>query len=686
MLRKGAIFFLMGLIHTVGFSQNMMIDSLENLYSQATAAKDRVDLLIRLSEAYHEYDYPKAIALGYDALAIAKTVAYQRGIFFAYNTMGLSYNASGPIDSAYHYTKMTLDLATELDDPYCLAIAKNNIGTYYLNQGNYPLSLQYFQEALAHDGEAVGFIDPMSIYANIGIIHEELGDEKKAVDYYLKSAEEAQAKGGEANLAYAHLDIGYVNCMLDDYDSGLQHYQEALAIYKKLKHQNRVAEALYYIGEVYQHQKYFEKAISTQKEALQIYQQIHSVADIPSMYGIIANLYKELGRYDEAISYYKEAIKLAQDGILTSLLPTMYKDLSMTYVAIHDYENAYRYNVMFQTLKDTLFNEITHDRIAKLEMTYELKVEQAENEKLLNEQNHQKLMLGQRTLVAIGTSLIALLVVVIAIILYKSNQVKAKLNRNLEQKVEERTAELEAANQKLLQSNDELERFTYIASHDLKEPLRNITSFVNLIQRKLDKIADPDLQEYMGFVTRNTKQLYGLVEDILAHSRVGAQGQKTGKAIDLNVLLEEIRMGLRSMLEEKNANILSEDLPVILGHKSELFMLLKNLVENGLKYNESPNPEVRINCKQENGQVLFEVADNGIGIAPDYHDRIFEMFTRLNNRSIYLGSGIGLATCKKIIQKYQGEIWLESKVGKGSTFFFTLPVKQITENQVLEMN
>ncbi|MEZ5039926.1 MAG: tetratricopeptide repeat protein [Saprospiraceae bacterium] len=663
----------------------MMIDSLEHLYTQATDGKDRVDLLIRLSEAYHDFDYPKAIALGYDALAIAKTIAYQKGVFFAYNTIGLSYNASGPIDSAYLYTKVALDLAIVLDDPYCLAIAKNNIGTYYLNQGNYPLSLQYFQEALVHDGETGEFIDPMSTYANIGIIHEELGDEKKAIDYYLKSAEAARLKGGEANLAYAQLDIGYVDCMLEKYDSALQHYQDALVIYKKLKHQNRVAETLYYIGEIYQYQKYFEKALAIQKEALQIYQQIHSVADIPSMYGVIANLYKEMERYEEAIAYYKEAIKLAQDGILTSLLPTMYKDLSMIYVDIHDYENAYHYNVMYEALKDTLFNEITHDRIAKLETTYELKVEQAENEKLINEQKHQALILGQRTLMAIGASLIALLVVIITIILYKSNRVKAKLNRDLEQKVEERTAALEAANQKLLQSNDELERFTYIASHDLKEPLRNITSFVNLMQRKLEKIADPDLQEYMGFVTRNTKQLYGLVEDILAHSRIGAQGQKTGKAIDLNVLLEEIKMGLRSMLEEKNAQIFSEELPVILGHKSELFMVLKNLVENGLKYNESPNPQVRINCKQEKDQVLFEVADNGIGIAPVYHDRIFEMFTRLNNRSIYLGSGIGLATCKKIIQKYQGEIWLESKVGKGSTFFFTLPLKKISENQVLEM-
>lgn len=651
----------------------MIIDSLETLFNQATDRQTKVDLLIELGETYQEYDYSKALALGYDALSMAEPIAYQEGVFYAYNTISTAYNGIGPIDSAYLYSRLALDLAIEMNEAFSLAVAKNNMGIYYLNQGNYPLSLQYLQEALEHDSNTGEYVDPTGVYANIGILHEEMGDEEKAIEYYLKSAEAALTFEDEASIAYAYLDYGYVDAMQGKLDSALQHYENALAIYRKIKHANREAETLYYIGEIYYEREDYDRALSYQEKALAIYERIQSKEDVPSMYSIIAGIYKEMGDTQLAISYFQQAIGLAKKTGLTSLLPSLFEELSQTYKVDENYQKAYEYEVMFRTWQDSFFNSATKERIAKLETTYELAVQEAENKKLNQQQAQQKVILRQRTLIAIAASLITVLVFFIAVIQYRANLQKAILNRNLELKVKERTAALASANQKLLESNDELERFTFIASHDLKEPLRNITSFINLIQKKLKDTTDKDLTEYMDFVVRNTRQLYGLVEDILTHSRVEANRKRTSEKVDLNLLLLDIQMGLNRTLEEKNAVVQAVELPPVQGYRSEFFLLLKNLIENGLKYNESPQPMIKIDCRTESGQFQFSVADNGIGINPSYHDRIFEMFTRLNNRSKYLGSGIGLATCKKIIQKYNGEIWIESQEGQGSTFFFTLP-------------
>ncbi len=657
----------------VGSSQHDVVDSLELAFAKATDPTTRVDLLLEIGTAYQEYDYPRSLASGYDALALARNIDYEEGVFYAYNLLGVGYNGIGPIDSAHHYHQMGLSLAKELQDPGCLAISKNNLGIYYLNQGNYVLALQYLQEALEHDQDLGDYVDPTSLYANIGIIHEELGDVPLAIEYYLKSSDAALAIGGKDYRAYSHLDLGYVAALQEDYDVAMQHYDSALVMYNELGYSHRTAETLYYQGEIYFYQADFDKALQTQMRALEIYENLGSIEDIPSMYGIIGQIYQTTGDYSAAIQFYIQAIERAQEGSFSSLIPNLYKDLSNAYLEVEAYEKAYNAVMKFQELQDSFLNEANRDRIAKLEMGYQLKVQEAENEELTKRQAQQNIILRQRTLIALATGLIAFLLILLAIKQWRTNQERALLNRQLEETVQKRTAALKSANQNLRRSNDELERFTFIASHDLKEPLRNITSFVNLIQRKLARTEDQDLQEYMGFVTRNTKQLYALVEDILTHSRVRHNEEDGTGQVEIGEVLEEIKSTLSHILEERSAQLEWTAMPTLQGHRSDFYLLFKNLIENGLKYNESQAPKIQLMSKLEEDDWCFACRDNGLGIAPAYHQQIFQMFTRLNNRGKYLGSGIGLATCQKIVQKYQGELWVESEEGQGSTFYFRLP-------------
>jgi len=223
----------------------------------------------------------------------------------------------------------------------------------------------------------------------------------------------------------------------------------------------------------------------------------------------------------------------------------------------------------------------------------------------------------------------------------------------------------------LERTNKELERFAYIASHDLKTPLRSVVSFLDLIERKIVKYDDKDLKEFVYLARQGASQMYHLIKDILEFSRVDKINSTTEK-IDLNETLLKVCYSLQPAIAEKDGEILVSNLPSIRAEKTHMIQLFSNLVENGFKYNKGAKPKVEINHRHENNRHVFAVSDNGIGVEPQYYDQIFEMFKRLHTNPDHEGSGIGLSICKKIVDIYEGEIWLESKVNEGTTFFFTL--------------
>ncbi len=223
----------------------------------------------------------------------------------------------------------------------------------------------------------------------------------------------------------------------------------------------------------------------------------------------------------------------------------------------------------------------------------------------------------------------------------------------------------------LQQSNKELERFAYIASHDLKSPLRNIVSFLNLFERRYAKTLDDTGKEYLQYVSDSAQQMHSLIEDILEYSRTTNRELKS-EVIDLNELLASIKMQLKGTPKYEHAIIYFPKLPIIKGDETLLHQLFQNMIENGLKYNESIQPEVLIYHKHRGHEHSFSIEDNGIGMDPKYKDQVFEMFKRLHNKEKYEGTGIGLAICKRIIEEYKGEIEVESEIGKGTTLRFKL--------------
>ncbi len=244
----------------------------------------------------------------------------------------------------------------------------------------------------------------------------------------------------------------------------------------------------------------------------------------------------------------------------------------------------------------------------------------------------------------------------------------------LEEKVQKRTEELSKSNIELKRSNKELEQFAYVSSHDLQEPIRMVTSFTQLLERRYKGQLDNEADDYIEFIVEGAYRMKYLIDDLLTYSRVSSQN-KEFENVDLEKVLENVISNLSLSIKDNNARITHEPLPNIKADTSQMMQVFQNLIANAIKFHGSQPPEIHITTLKDNNKWTFAVKDNGIGIEEEYQKQIFEVFKRLHTRAEYPGSGIGLSVSQKIIRHHRGNIWVESELGKGSTFYFTIPLK-----------
>jgi chemotaxis family two-component system sensor kinase Cph1 len=228
----------------------------------------------------------------------------------------------------------------------------------------------------------------------------------------------------------------------------------------------------------------------------------------------------------------------------------------------------------------------------------------------------------------------------------------------------------------LKRSNQELEQFAYIASHDLQEPLRTITSYMELLSMRYSEKLDQDAREFIDFAMSGAKRMRALINDLLAYSRVTVNEKAAFAAFNTDKALETALQNLRKEIEESEATVIYEALPAVIGNEGQFVQLFQNLISNAIKFRRDIKPEVRVSAQQQEAEWLFAVQDNGIGIESAYLERIFVIFQRLHKRNAYPGTGIGLAICKKVVEYHRGHLWAESQPGQGTTFCFTIPFRQ----------
>ena len=234
-------------------------------------------------------------------------------------------------------------------------------------------------------------------------------------------------------------------------------------------------------------------------------------------------------------------------------------------------------------------------------------------------------------------------------------------------------ADIVRAQDDLARSNSDLEQFAYAASHDLQEPLRTITAYLGLVKERYESELDETAIEFMDFAIDGAERMQRLISDLLEYSRVGTQGREL-EPVNCSHVVDGVLNSLTEAIEGQKASVECSPLPIINGDEAQLARLFQNLVGNALKFTGEAVPRIQIWAELQGNDWVFSVKDNGIGIAPDYQERIFGMFARLHSRTKYSGTGIGLALCSKIAQRHGGRIWVESEVGHGATFRFNIPV------------
>lgn len=239
--------------------------------------------------------------------------------------------------------------------------------------------------------------------------------------------------------------------------------------------------------------------------------------------------------------------------------------------------------------------------------------------------------------------------------------------------------ERKRAEDELRAANQDLEQLTFIASHDLQEPLRNITTSTQLLMHEYGPILDETAQIYMDSIVQGTARMRSLLKDVLAYTELRSTEPRPTKPVDLNSVFQDVKQNLAMQIKKSGASITSDPMPVVTGLSSHFLSLFQNLIENSIKYRGSDPLKISVSYRQAETELLFSFTDNGMGIDPAFHEKIFLPFKRLHGRKIP-GTGVGLAICKRVVERYRGRIWVDSREGRGATFYISLPREILDES------
>ena len=397
----------------------------------------------------------------------------------------------------------------------------------------------------------------------------------------------------------------------------------------------------------------------------------------------LGSYYLEQHTPDKALPFLLTALDKAGASYDLDQLLVCNQYLATCYENLGNYKKANAFLLAFKKLKERkLSTQALTLANAKKNKQSEIAKKDQEIEAL---KTRNELLTKTKEVWSLRLALLICSILTLALITYliykrkQDKQLEALKFLQKDKLIAEQHQKIKAQLEELYHSNAELEQFAYIASHDLKEPLRTIKSYSDLLRRYHPELAGSASEEFLNFIIDAVSRMDSLLEELLTYSRVGRKNQEI-HPVQTDRVVESVAASLYSQIEQKDARIrMGEEMPVVMANKVQLGQLFKNLISNALKFQKEGQPVVEVDCKSKHTNYIFSIKDNGIGIAPEYKEKVFEMFRRLHTRTEFEGTGIGLATCKKIVEGFGGEIWVESEIGQGSTFYFTIP-RAVTEN------
>lgn len=525
-------------------------------------------------------------------------------------------------DNAFDYAEKATALAELLNDDFLRVDCLYAKAVVERVVGNVAFALTLLQNALQilhrlEKNEKV-MREQAGIFYRIATLFFKPEELKQRMFYLRKAYKLFKQLNNEQGIGFCYIVAANYYFRTKDYERAIKYNLNSTSIFTKSNDRTLIGGNKNNLGNIYMELRQYDKAAENLKAAIEFFDTNQHGKSMALMN--LGDCYMQQGMMPEAKKYLDKAYKISRKGKLKYVLYSVL-ELQAKWL-----QQQKRYKALSEKQQEIieLKNEFFEKEKEKSQRELELRFELQEKEK------------------------------------------EARL-------LKQRTAEMEAYTHKLEMINNELKTFAHVASHDLKEPLRGISSFVELLNRRTsDKLNDEE-KEYLSYIHTNTKRMGNIIKDLLEYTQI-EMGERSTHAVDMQEAVNHVAEVLRALPENSHVSIITEKLPGVRANQTEIERLLLNLIANGIKYNQSEVPQVKVSAKRENDFYHFTVHDNGIGIPKQYRKKVFEIFQRLHSRNEYSGTGIGLAISKKIVENHGGEIWVDTNEGGGSVFHFTLPV------------
>lgn len=674
--------------------------------------KDSIQIKNIVKSAYKKanIDFDKAILDVQNALILARKLNDKKLIYYVYRMQGNICEENNRIAEAYTSYQNALTLQDFLTNTQKLdvyldwAIINKKLSKYDVTRDYYQRTLDLALKV--NDQEIVEFV-----YSGLGTLNGALGEFDKAIEYHLLSKDVAEKRSNTRGVISAYVNISTVYTQSKNYIFAYNSLEKSYELAFGLKD----SMALAYISKVYSKalsaEKKYSAAILYLQKALNYCEPLNDKAMIAQMLGLMADAYTQLEQYENAEKTFKrcfeyssyfdfyeqpnlyfsmgnfylktkrpleaekalnKSLSLASNRGFIDLMQKTNRGLVDVYQQLGDSKLALKHMKIAKIYEDSIFNGDKIKRIAEAQYKFDMNKTEAEHKLSIakSEKEIQELNLRQNRFILIAVSILSSVVLLFAFFYIKQ---KSQNNLILSQK----NIEILLKNSRLEKSNEILQQFAYASAHDLKEPLRNISGFVSIINKRYTQLLPPESSGYMDFVVVGVKRMENLIAALLEYSTLASDEEDSKQSTPLSQVLEDVNANLHTVILEKNAVIEHTGyLPALKISRLHLTQLFQNLIGNAVKFTDK-KPLIQVKGKVDNGQYFLEIKDNGIGMKEEYSDKIFRLFQRLSRSAQYEGTGIGLAICKQIVDKYEGSIRFDSKENVGTTFTISFPVKLI---------
>ncbi|MFK7907728.1 MAG: tetratricopeptide repeat protein [Chitinophagales bacterium] len=592
-------------------------------------------------------------------------------------------------------------------------IIKNryNIGILYTKLGNFPLAIDYLSKILLdNDCDKSSLTDSFmsDIYGELATAYLYMGDYPKSSEFQIKALrirEELQDLLGVGKSQYT---FGNMYFQQQNYEEAKKHYEEALQIWKSIDYQNGYYRCYAALGSIYSKLDDVERALQYSLVALELAEKLQNPAGIGYTLHTVGENYRECGDYDIANEHFQRSLKkmleiedkngqiivleaignlyLIQNNTQQSLksltsalqlaeeigasprLQELYLSIAKNYDSTGNTEKAFAYKEKHIQLKNSLMDENDLELINQMQINY--KLEKGRKEQSIAQLQQQNEF--QNLYLIIGVSIIVLLLSLIAIG-YTRYQIRLK-KRDL---LHAQQATISIEKEEIQDSNEDLERFVYVVAHDLREPLRMIERYSGFLNSHLKSVSSSNTQQQLTEVKSESKRMKLLLDNLLKYSRLD-QDENTLVSTDLNDILNKAEAKQYRNITLQNANITKDYLPIIEAFPNQLWSLFEVLIGNAIKFRkEGIPPAIHIGIEEQAEQNIISISDNGIGIAEEKQEFIFELFKKGHNNPQYDGNGFGLAYCKKIMDLHKGNIEVKSQLQEGTTFLLSFPKAEV---------